>query len=145
MTTDINIFFGNILAGVVASLLTSLIFWLRQLRWKYKNIFSLFGEFETFSAKSGSLIDGERIIISKDSGNVLNVRSRSSDGEWKGKMVIREDNPYLGEGYFKYTDSKTYGRHQYLISEDHNSLYVYYTDFTREGSPSGGIILRRIK
>jgi hypothetical protein len=120
----IRAFLGNVLAGVVASIVTLLAVYIYRARSYRRRYAGLEGRYAHLSIAGEPLGDGITIIryLGK---NILATRGEGTDGWWQGRIIMCDDAPEYGTGVYQYEGKADCGRHEIQAASDGQTIFVY--------------------
>lgn len=119
-------FSGNIISGIIASILTLLFLKLKQILWCWWRFANFSGQYETFTLE-GERIKDEVVTVKWVGSNMIFAQSQSQDGSWESYITMDNTVPNVGDGYFQYKDRIDYGTHQIQrnITKDAALVFAY--------------------
>lgn len=121
-----NIFLGNVWAGIVAGLLVLFgQYLLRKLKLR-RNFAGLAGVYNIQQMPSG-VATNTTVTIKYRGQNILETEGRDAAGkvEWRGWIYMHESVPYSGEGVYQYTKPPDCGIHQIQRNASDGSIYAW--------------------
>lgn len=133
---------GNLIAGLLASLLTWGIIALREMidRWRKCSRFA--GRYEVVKS-NGDTVDGEIVTVKWIGGFVMEAVSNRAEQHWRSVIMLDPHIPTVGRGYFEYDASGFVGRHDVQMAANQRDIYVFSHNPSSE-RPSRALIWRRV-
>lgn len=126
---DLQSFLGNVIAGVVSSIMTYLFIYLTR-KYRLNSRFSkLSGRYLQYDVFDNPITDGiTEVQYLKD--NVISTKGESPEGKWEGRITMNEALPEFGSGIYQYTDGgrSDCGIHQIQVSPSKDMIYVLTTN-----------------
>src|ERR1051325_3284389 len=109
-------FLGNVIAGVVASIIVLTVGLVKGQLSSRRNFAKLSGTY-TANDIEGQPIDGDgKTKVKWQGGNVLEIKGDSAKaGKWEGRLTMNVDLPELGRGAYQYLDRTECGVHQIQV------------------------------
>jgi hypothetical protein len=116
-------FLNNLIAGVVASILTWLFVRLSHRARQRKRFSSFAGRYDTYL--EDQRIGDEIIEVTWIGDNLLFARSKSTEGSWESYITMDQAVPNVGSGFFQYKTRTDYGVHQIQRDQEESNIFVF--------------------
>jgi hypothetical protein len=137
----------SIVIGVLTSATASFIFiaarWLR-LRRLFADLDGIYEVHTIAPDLTDKIVENEKLRLQYEGGSFFTTRCTGGpSGAWTGTVSMREENPYCGEGTFKYDDKCDFGVHHVQINPDRLSIYVRVITYACSDQRAIGLVWRR--
>lgn len=126
---DLKSFVGNVIAGIVSSVLTYVFMYFTG-KYRLKSRFShLAGTYAQQTISNEPIVDAVTVVHYLK-GNVIVTRGESPEGKWEGRITMNDALPEFGSGIYQYTDEgrNDCGVHQIQVSPARDMIYVLTTN-----------------
>ena len=134
---------GNIIAGLLASLLTWAIIAFRERMERWRQCARFTGKYEVIRRRDGKKMSNETVEIRWLGGTVIEASADSDMGPWKSTIMLDPHVMTVGQGYWEYEGKDFVGRHDVQMAANQNDIYVF-SKVPSSDRPSIALIWRRI-
>lgn len=144
-----NVFLGNVLAGLVSSIATVFLLHAAKLIRLINHFSALSGHYAHYTIDGSRLLDGIT-TIAWVGANVLRTHGKATapgaqTHEWDGRLIMNTDVPVYGSGIYQYSTKEDCGIHEVQISPDKTKVFVYGMNRSHGNNKQFAYLWKRIE
>jgi hypothetical protein len=119
---------GNILSGLVSSVMTFALLWASRAYKMRRRYARLTGQYVAYD-NNGQRASDEVFHVRHEGGRLLAVRAEfQNETTWTAQITMSEDNPDHGTGVYQYEKQPHWGIHDIQLNRQDGSIRVHGTD-----------------